>query len=41
MKRWYFPAAAAGIGGLLLLGALMWQRWGMLVWLDAAIAFCL
>ena len=41
MKRWRLPVAAIGIGGLLLLGALMWQRWGMLVWLDAAIAFCL
>lgn len=34
-------AVAAGFGALLLLGALMWQRWGTLVWLDAAIAFCL
>ena len=34
-------AAAAGFGLLLLLGALMWARWGALVWLDAAIAFCL
>ena len=34
-------AVAAGFGALLLLGALLWQRWGALVWLDAAIAFCL
>ena len=34
-------AVAAGFGALLLLGALLWARWGTLVWLDAAIAFCL
>jgi hypothetical protein len=41
MSRLHLAMAGAGVGGLLLLGALMWQRWGMLVWLDAAIAFCL
>ena len=32
--------AAAG-AGLFLVGGLLWARWGTLVWLDAAIAFCL
>ena len=30
---------AAG-GGLLLLGGWLWSRWGTLVWLDSAIAYC-
>ena len=34
-------AVGFGFGALLLLGALLWHRWGTLVWLDAAIAFCL
>ncbi len=24
----------------ILVGALLWQRWGALVWLDSAIAYC-
>lgn len=30
----------AAIGALLLAGALLWHRWGALVWLDSAIAYC-
>ena len=32
---------ALALAGLLLGGAVMWSRWGTLVWLDNAIAFCL
>jgi hypothetical protein len=33
-------AAAVAAAALLLAGLLMWHRWGALVWLDAAIAYC-
>jgi hypothetical protein len=33
-------AAVAGAAGLLLLGGFLWSRWGTLVWLDSAIAYC-
>ncbi len=30
-------AAAAAV---LIAGALLWRRWGAMVWLDSAIAYC-
>lgn len=36
----YRLALAAGAAGLLAAGAWLWSRWGTLVWLDAAIAYC-
>ena len=34
-------ATALAFAGLLAGGAALWSRWGTLVWLDNAIAFCL
>ncbi len=39
MRRHGLWAAAAVVG--LLAGGLLWARWGALVWLDSAIAYCL
>ena len=30
----------AGTAVLLVAGALLWRRWGAMVWLDSAIAYC-
>lgn len=32
--------AVIAAGAALALGAWAWSRWGTLVWLDAAIAYC-
>lgn len=33
-------ALAAAAAALLAAGGWLWSRWGTLVWLDAAIAYC-
>lgn len=38
--RWRLVAAALAVG-LIGAGLLLWREWGSLVWLDAALAFCL
>jgi len=30
----------AATGALILAGALLWRRWGAMVWLDSAMAYC-
>lgn len=39
MTRLQLLAAAVG-GALILAGALLWRRWGAMVWLESAIAYC-
>lgn len=38
MRRWLILAA---VGVLVLLGAWAWTRTGAVIWLQAAIAYCL
>lgn len=40
MTRRSIIVAGAGMTGLLA-GGLLWAKWGTLIWLDAAIAYCL